>query len=313
MPIDPTTIIRGPAVIKRGTTIIYTETDVKVTPEIATIDGSNSIHGKYDEYIDTVMYKIAFKPASQVTAAILAELFPYSSVALGSSIFGSASSVIIWSVDGKQYTYKYAALTKMPNLKFAAGAALFDSDAEYTALGDPEEAWATAGHIESLASVSFTDTSFDRTKDLRLHYMLDWAIGAPWNTLKTESGITVTPSLGLKNVLDDEMGIVDMTISEISASASFVPRGVTAADIVAARGLQGAGAHRGMRQSSHTASLTISTGTIGDPYCVLANCVLDSSVTGFGTEVNRVGEITLKTLNTPGLLLSPLSLTLLGD
>ena len=310
--IDPTTIIRGPAVIQTSTAVIYTAEDISVTTEVAMTDGRNSIHGLYNRFHDSVMYKISFTPAPQVTAAIISELFPYQSVAIGASIFSSAADLTIWSVDGKQYTYKYAALTKMPDLNLSAGAPIFDGTAEYTALGDPTEDWPTEGHFESMVAAAFTDTSFDRTKDIRLHYSVAWGMGGNWADMETESGVKFSAELSLSNVLDDQMGIVDMTITDLTASATFTPRGITAEDLYVARGLQQSTSRRGMPVSSVCSSLTVNT-VIGEPMLVLNSAYLDESNVGFGAETNRIGEVKLTSMSgSQALLLHPFSFGLMA-
>ena len=49
-------IIRAPAVIKVGNTVIYTEENIVEKTEISTVEGKNAIQGKYDEFDDNVIH-----------------------------------------------------------------------------------------------------------------------------------------------------------------------------------------------------------------------------------------------------------------
>jgi hypothetical protein len=296
MALDRTTIIRGPAVIKKGSTVIYTEGDVTVTAEVTTTEGISSVVGKYDEYMDTVVHNISFKPASQATALYFAALFPYTNPTLGASIYGAApDDLIVWSVDGKQYTYKCAALTSMPGLSLAPSTPLFDGEAVFTAIGDCAEDWSGTDHFAAVASVAFSDTSFNAANDFRLHYAAAWG-SDPWDDFETEAGFKISFDLQLEDVLSDSYGIIDKSITGLSASATFTPQGISAEAVLSALGIQGAGAKRGRSMLSLGSDLVLSNSVVGEPEITLYNAVLKGNSTQVGASVNRVGELTLSSM-----------------
>ena len=294
---DRTTIIRGPAIVKIGATELYSESDITVSAEIATTEGKNSVHGKYGEFMDTVVHKISFTPAPQASAAYFAALFPYGSAVLGASVFGaSPPDLVVHSVDGKTYTYKVAALTQMPGLALGANLPLFDGNAEFTALGDCTEAWSVANHFVATADSAFASTSFNRALDLRKHYAAGWG-ASPWDAIETEGGIKIAFGVDMADVLTDSYGVVDKTITSVSATATFTPQGITPEQVVAALGIQGAGAARGRSMSAGSvADLVLGPAVDGEPLVTLHNCILKGNTTQFGAEANRVGELSLTTL-----------------
>ncbi len=293
---DRTTIIRGPAVVKKGSSVIYTEDNVVVTTEVATTEGRTGVAGKYDEFMDTVVNTISFKPASQATAIYFAALFPYTNTVLGASIYGaSPEDVIVWSVDGKQYTYKCAALTTMPGLSLAPNTPLFDGEAAYTAIGDCAEAWSGTDHFNSVASVAFTDASFDRANDFRLHYAAAWGAD-PWDSIDTEAGFKISPDLQLEDVLSDSYGIIDKTFTGLTMTATFTPQGITPEQVTAAMGIQGTGARRGRSMLGLGNDLVLSNDVVGEPEITLYNAVLKGNSSQFGANVNRVGELSLASM-----------------
>lgn len=293
---ERSTIIRGPAVIKKGSTVLYSEADVTVTAEISTTEGTTSVHGKYDEFMDTVIHTISCKPASQASTDYFAALFPYTNPLLGSSIYGTTpDDLIVWSIDGKQYTYKCAALTSMPGLSLSPTTPLFNGEATFIAIGDCSAAWSTEGHFAAMAELAFSDSSFAAANDLRLHYNASWG-SSPWADFDTESGIAISFDLQLADVLSDSSGIVDKTITGLSATATFTPQGITPEQVLAALGIQGAGARRGRSMSGMAHDLVLSTGVAGDPVITLFNAVLKGNQTQFGASINRVGELSLTSM-----------------
>ena len=293
---DRTTLIRGPAVLKIGTTILYTEEDITVAAEIATTEGKNSVHGKYDEFLDTVVHTISFKPAPQATPDYFAALFPYQQFTPGASIYGATPpDLVVWSADGKQYTYKVAALTTMPNLSFAANTPIYDGEAVFTAIGDCDEAWSTVEHFVGADSIPFTDASFDQTKDIRAPYNVLWGTPPVWIGIETETGVKVSFDLQLDDLLSDSYGIIDKVITGCTATVSFTPLNITPEQVLAALDIQGGTRARG--SSMTTARLGAFDASISASVSFLIeDTILSGGASQFGATTNRVGEISLKSI-----------------
>lgn len=292
---DRTSIIRGPAVLKIGDKVLYTEENITVNAEVTSTEGKTAIHGKYDEFMDTVVHTISFKPASQCTVDYFnALLMVYYNPTLGASLYTGAPDLMVWSVDGKQYTYKQAALTTMPGLSLAPNMPLYDGEAVFTAIGDSNEDWSTADHFASMASVPFTDSSFLPSHDIRVHYSAAWGT-APWNNFETESGFKVSFDLQLADVPSDVYGIVDKTIVGLSSTITFTPQGITPEQVLEVLGIQGAGARRGRSMVSSGRDLVLDGGDDA-PEFTFYNATLKTNPTQFGSSVNRVGELSLTSM-----------------
>jgi hypothetical protein len=285
-------ILRGPAVIQFGDQVIYSEGDIKVTPERKTFDMEVGMFGKVDEREDSFMYKVGFTPAGIASAAYFATLFPaaYRNPVVGSTIFGAIDTdLVIWTIAGKKITLKRAALTKMPDLTFAANKALY-GECEFTAIGALDEGWDTDGHFAIVSADAFDDTSFDPTQLMTLVYAASYGPTAPWNAIHTEAGFVFSFDLKLSDVPSDAYGIADMTIAGLSVSAKCIPHGVTEADLIAIMGVQGAGAGRGRSIFRAPQDLMLVAGEL-EPFITLKNAAVKVAPQQFGVEANRAGEI----------------------
>jgi hypothetical protein len=285
-------ILRGPAVVQIGAQVLYSEGDIKVTPERKTFDMNVSMFGKVDEREDSFLYKVSFTPAGIASAAYFLALYPeaYRNPSIGSTIFGSSdTALVIWTIAGQKLTLNRAALTKMPDLSFAANKPLY-GECEFTAIGTSDEGWDTAGHFAAVAADAFDDTSFDPTQLMTLVYSASYGSTAPWDAIKTEAGFVFSFDLAFKEVPSDDRGIADMTHAGLSVSAKCIPHGVTEADLIAIMGVQGTGAGRGRSIFRDPEDLMLVAGEL-EPFITLNNAAVKVAPQQFGVESNRAGEI----------------------
>jgi hypothetical protein len=285
-------IIRGPAVIKRGTQVLYTEGNITVTPNRSTFDVNTAMFGKIDDRDDSFYHEIGFTPAGICSAAYFDALYPaaYKNPVIGTSVFGD--DLIIWTADGKQLTLKRSAQVTIPSLNFAADKPIF-GEVKYEALGALDEDWDTAGHFASVSSVVFSDTTFDPSLLKTLIYAAAFGEDTPWDSFETEAGITIDFDLGLSEVKSDKHGLVDKTITGLSITAKCTPHGITEEQMLAAMNVQGTGAGRGQSIYRNAKDLSLTAGS-GNPYFTLKNAAINTAPMNFGAEVNRSGEVEFK-------------------
>ncbi len=285
-------IIRGPAIIKIGVQAIYTESDITLNPVRNTFDITTSAHGKVDERDDNFRWEVSFTPAGVATLVYFNALYPtaYRNPQLGVSIFGATDTdLTIHSIDGKQITLKRAALSKMPDLNFAANKQLF-GECTFTALGTKEEAWSDVDHFAALKDAVFADTSFNPIDIKTLVYSVAFGDTEPWDDIKTEAGFTVSFDLQTSEVPSDAYGVADITIAGLSVSAKCTPHGIDASQLIAAMGIQGTGAHRGQSIYRNKKDLEFTAGS-DNPFFTLKGAAIKTAPIQFGVEANRAGEV----------------------
>jgi hypothetical protein len=286
--------IGGPAIIKKGSYYLYTEEDITVTTELTVTENQTSFFGKTSEHQDTVKHTITCKPAPMVTADVLTMIYgPFLNIAVGTRMYGaSPDDIVIWTKAGQQHTYSVGAITGLPGLTFSAGMPLFDGDVTFTAIGDSSEAPSTAGHFAAIASVAFTDVSYDDSKEYQLVYPAAWG-AAPFNAIETVDGFKIAFDLALEDDKNDSHGLYDATVTGFGVTATFQPIGITEAQVQARMGIQGTGAGRGVRRETFAADLVLTTGVAGDPTFTLYNCSLSGMKQAHGVTANNIGELSL--------------------
>lgn len=283
-------ILRGPAVVQIGAQTLYSEGDIKVNPVRNTFELNVGMFGKVGDREDSFKYEVSFTPAGIASAAYFAALYPasYRNPLIGSSIFGN-DNIVIWTIAGQKLTLYRAALSKMPDLTFAANKPLY-GECTFTALGKADETWDNANHFASLSAAAFSDASFDPDLLMTLVYSASWGTVAPWDNIKTEAGFVFSFDLKLSDVPSDALGIADMTHAGLSVTAKCIPHGVTEADLIAAMGVQGTGAGRGRSIYRAAKDLKLAAG-VGEPYITLSNAAIKTALQQFGVEANRAGEV----------------------
>lgn len=286
--IDRSTIIRGPALVTFNSVSFYSRDDIVATPKINTFKIDSSMHGQVDERLSDVLWEITFTPVGKWAG--LATLFPYATPVVGSSVFGATDkNLVIQTLAGQQITYKAAAVTKMPDVVLSAAKTLIGS-VTFTAIGANNTEWTDAAKRAVIASVAFSDTSFNPADIKTQAYSVAWGSTSPWNAIKTESGVTLSFNVSMDPVVTDSDGTVDMTLKDVEVTAKFTPVGVSEADLLALLKVQGSGIARGASLGGNKNDLVV-TGT-GVTVTVYDASPKDGP-SKFGQTTLRAGEVSL--------------------
>ncbi|MDR2463702.1 MAG: hypothetical protein LBD30_07995, partial [Verrucomicrobiales bacterium] len=126
MAIQRSSIKTGPAIVKYNGAVIYFKDGIEIAETVETFDSAVDNYGpKTDQRVKYRHATISGKPAGEWRD--LAILWPWLNASVGVRVHGDEDKeLVIHAKDGTLYTYHNAAITKMPNLKFAATATLLD-------------------------------------------------------------------------------------------------------------------------------------------------------------------------------------------
>jgi len=258
---DRTTIIAGPAIVTYNAQTFYTAGDITAKPTIKRFDISNSMHGKVDERLDTVLWEISFTPVGAWAAGPIAVLWPYQTPVIYSSMLGATDKdLVIKTLAGRSLTFNAACVTAMPDLILSAVKTPI-GEITFTAIGANNTEMSDSAKYLIDAAAAFADTSFDPAAIKTVPYSAAWGSTSPWDDIATEEGWTVSFDLGMEEIVTDSYGISDLRLTSVDAMAKCKPLGVTEAEIMTLLDIQGTGVQRGRSFLDNANDLVIDGGT----------------------------------------------------
>lgn len=231
-PVQPS-VIRGPAVVIFNSYTYYVQGDITVTRERNVNPTMTDMFGNVGDTLVSETNTITFTPAGEVESAV--KYFPYgpsnlvAASSVGSSIYGGAC--VIHTKAGQTISYNRAGISAMPTMTLSPRATWLGS-MSIKSIGSTSVLQTDAAFYKTIASASFTDTSFDASKIIKDIYKV--AIGArstPYDAIGARAGFEVRPFIETSVVEDDNVGIADEIITSVGCEVSFEPNNLTEAQI----------------------------------------------------------------------------------
>ncbi len=243
-------VSRGPALITYRGGKFFSKADITVDLSKKTKAIPSSAYGDLDEVIEGVENTLKFTPVGEFEH--LAVLYPYAATLPGQSIFGTADApLIIQPLDTTQpqITFHAAAVSKQPDLNFAATETLF-GDVEFSFVGKNNTATDDANYYFTSAANALAGASpYDPDALIIQAYNLSWG-AAPFDSFNSREGVKVSFSLKTSDDTADAIGVYDKIFNSLGVTATLIPSGITEADLLAAAEVQGANSVRGKKISA---------------------------------------------------------------
>ena len=231
MSINRNTILRGPGTVKFGGATVFDANGITCEIESATQGLPSSISGEIGTIKTDQTGKISFIPCGQISAAILAALFPYASAAIGSSACGAADTpCVVHGMSGTRVTLVNCCVQKMPEIYLSPVKTAFGSVELAAALGlakGPTDAAA----LYTVEQAAYDAGAPDPTGITGVAYAGTFGeLSIP----DTADGWTITPEVTLQPVSTDTLGTIDWTVASVGCTAKCTPLGLTEEQILAA-------------------------------------------------------------------------------
>ena len=277
-------IVRGPGTVTFNGVKLFDASGITAEVDSTTKEIPSSIAGTLDTIKTDQVGKISLTPIGNVSAEILATLFPswIQKPVIGQSVFGSTDKpLVVSSMAGTKVTFNAAALTKCPDLMLSPVVTAFGG-VEFTALLANGKLPDEAGAFYAVTSAAYADGEPPRDNLSGFHYQGTFgALTIP----DTEAGWTVTVEQNLNPVMTDSQGTIDYTLGGVTVRARCVPLGLSESQILAALPVaKGRGA-----SVATTDDLVISSA--GGLTVTLKNAALVTGPIQWGTTQLRAGEI----------------------
>lgn len=231
MSINRNTILRGPGTVKFGGVTVFDANGITCEIESATQGLPSSISGEIGTIKTDQTGKISFTPCGQISAAILAALFPYASAAIGSSACGADDTpCVVHGMSGTRVTLVNCCVRKMPEIYLSPVKTAFGSVELAAALGLAKGPTDDAA-LYTVEQAAYDAGAPDPTGITGVAYAGTFgALSIP----DTADGWTITPEVTLNPVSTDTLGTIDWTVASVGCTAKCTPLGLTEEQILAA-------------------------------------------------------------------------------
>lgn len=231
MPINRNTILRGPGTVVFGGVTVFDANGITCEIESATQGLPSSISGEIGTIKTDQTGKISFTPCGQISAAILAAIYPYSSAAIGSSACGAADTpCVVHGMSGTRVTLVNCCVRKMPEIYLSPVKTAFGSVELAAALGLAKGPTDDAA-LYTVEQADYDAGAPDPTGITGVAYAGTFgALSIP----DTADGWTITPEVTLNPVSTDTLGTIDWTVASVGCTAKCTPLGLTEEQILAA-------------------------------------------------------------------------------
>lgn len=289
--IDRSTIKMGPGKALYDSANLFSQDGITARVSKTLFEVLTDHAGVVDRRLDDVSVEVNLTPKAWDNLDVI---LPYATLAIGSSIYGAVDKpLVVTPINGAPITVAAAAVTRLPSLTFSAVKPLLGEIGFTGILANATEWAAAAARLSLGANASGVAlTGFDLTKVP--NYAYSATLGAL--TFESEEGFNVEFDLQLEDVKVDSQGVVDKILTSLTATCSFVPVGLTEAQILAALAVQGAGVRRG--GSIGGADFVITGSAVGAPIFTLKGASVSQGGYRFARNAKRVGEIQLVTRRT---------------
>ena len=231
MSINRNTILRGPGTVVFGGATVFDANGITCEIESATQGLPSSISGEIGTIKADQTGKISFTPCGQISAAILAALFPYASAAIGSSACGADDTpCVVHGMSGTRVTLVNCCVQKMPEIYLSPVKTAFGSVELAAALGLAKGPTDDAA-LYTVEQAAYDAGAPDPTGITGVAYAGTFgALSIP----DTADGWTITPEVTLNPVSTDTLGTIDWTVASVGCTAKCTPLGLTEEQILAA-------------------------------------------------------------------------------
>lgn len=290
---DRTLILREPGHVVFDGATFFSSGPITVELMENVVDLTSGRFGKFDEIPTGRMISIKFMPLLYVSTQ-LAKLFPFGSLALGSSIFGGADKTLdVHTITGKRGRVPNAAVYQEPALRGSISQTVL-GEVEFRGIVPNNGNGNALTNFWNETSVAYPgDAAFDVDDVLTPAFAVSWGAD-PWDELDlTDEGFTITPKPALVEDSVNGKGVVNIAITDYAVETTFEPMGLTRAAVLARMGF---GTALGGRKSASAADF-VAAGT--GCHLTAYRAHLKSPVPlSFDREARSVGKLTLVSTRT---------------
>lgn len=135
---------------------------------------------------------------------------------------------IVSKNDNAIYTFERGGIYAPPKIHLGAAKGFFAGDLQFAVLGSVAKTPTATDYWQSAVSAAFSDTTFDETKIKRYRYTATYD---SFTGLRGQDGFDISIDYGKEEIHDDNYGIGDIILTDVTAGVNFVPISLTQAQM----------------------------------------------------------------------------------
>jgi hypothetical protein len=223
----------------------YFKTGLKISVKRSRVKIDTDAFGQIAEVAKDTVVTMTGTPVGAIRGADIAGQMPYAPSGIGGSIFGAEDVPLVVQTiaDGQQITWSRGAISKYPSILLSATkGTIYKGDMTFACLMASNFTLTGNSAWNSVAAEAFADTTFDPAKVRMGQYTAAWGAVAPYSSMVSQEGFTLTPSIETTPIDVDNYGVIDMVLKSMTGLASFMPANLTEAQTDTLINLQGGAA-----------------------------------------------------------------------
>ena len=240
---DRNLILKGPAVVIRGSHTYFTKGEITVKANKETYSIESNILGSAGKRITSKSFTVSFVPQGMLDT--VAAYFPWGQGDLGASIFGATdTTLVIHTLSGRKLTFAASGNLGVRTIHCGTDATAL-GEMSFLCLGKLDTSDSTADSRVKVEEAAFAATGYDRAKIRTPGYQATLVVGSGETAVTTVMqglegfDISIEPSFDPDSV--NAYGLVGQTLSGIAASVLFKPCNLTEAGVLALLKFDGTG------------------------------------------------------------------------
>lgn len=275
--IDRTTILKGPGFISYDGATILSDGDIEATLIVETEDVDTSAFGVVDARVIDKRIEVTVTPKKWSNLSVL---LPYATTPIGASIFGGTDKPLTITTADDSLVVANAAVTTLPplTLRTRGGGSIIGAMTFTGLIANSSDPGAAASYYSFGAGGEFPTLNLSDIKTEVFSASFDST------TIKADEGFSVAWNLSLANQVADDVGTYDMRLQDFTATASCIPRGMTASALA---GLLAFGTGIGAAPTKSSLAITGS----GSVSLTLNSCFARQGQYRAGRDVHRTGTL----------------------
>ncbi len=224
--LNRTAIVKGPGAVKFGSVVLHDADGITADIDVEADPIATSMVGEVDRWINSRFGQVSFRPAGEITADILAALYPQQTPDIGASLLtGTDVPLIVHSKAGVKLTFAAAALVQPPQLRLAATQTAFGSAAQFRALLGAGKDADDEGALVTIASEAYSAETYPFSAVNLFAGIYSGVYNSA--TINARAGWTLDVQFATEAIKTDHEGEIDILLKGVTVVAKCEPVGMS--------------------------------------------------------------------------------------